>query len=192
MFSLYDLFMVPLEKRGITKARKELIPKATGQVLEIGSGTGVNIKHYNFDKIDTLTMTDKKLSKKIQQIAPKNITLQALNVESLPFDDNTFDYLIHTLVFCSVKDVSKGIQELKRVLKPTGRLLFIEHILPEKKGLKKLFRFLNPAWRIIASGCNITRDYESSLLTHGFETIQSSKFMNTVFIYGEAKVKKIT
>lgn len=189
MLSFYDLFMMPLEKRGITKARKELIPKATGEVLEIGAGTGVNIKHYNFDAISNLTLTDKKLSKRIKGIVPKDITLLDINVEELPFKDHTFDYIIHTLVFCSVSDVSKGVKELKRVLKPNGRILFIEHILPEKKGMKRLFSFLNPAWRVIASGCNLTRDYERSLLDNDFEIIESSKFMNTVFVYGEAQNK---
>jgi len=187
MVSFYDLFMIPLEKKGIRKARKELVPKASGEVLEIGAGTGVNIKYYDFDKIDKLTMTDKKIGKILEKIAPQEVTLKDLNVENLPFDDNTFDYIIHTLVFCSVTDVNKGIEELKRVLKPTGRLLFIEHILPEKKGLKRLFSILNPAWRVIASGCNLTRDYEASIKKHNFEIIKSSKFMNTVFVYGEAK-----
>ncbi|AIO19530.1 Ubiquinone/menaquinone biosynthesis C-methyltransferase UbiE [Candidatus Izimaplasma bacterium HR1] len=189
MISLYDLFMIPLEKSGIIKARKELIPKAKGTILEIGSGTGVNIKYYNFDAVDKLTMTDKKLSKKIRQIASTGIELIEVNVEELPFLDNSFDYIIHTLVFCSVSDVNKGIQELKRVLKPTGTIMFIEHILPEKKGYKGLFNFVNPAWRRIASGCNLNRDYESSLLANGFKVINSSKFMNTAFVYGEAIIQ---
>ena len=189
MISIYDLFMIPLEKRGIIKARKELIPKAKGTVLEIGSGTGVNMKYYNFDQIEKITMTDKKLSKKIKEIAKEHIDLKEINVEELPFQDNSFDYIIHTLVFCSVNNVTKGIQELKRVLKPTGSIMFIEHILPEKKGLKGLFNFLNPAWKMVASGCNLNRDYESSLVANGFKVIHSSKFMKTAFVYGEAQIQ---
>lgn len=188
MISLYDMFMMPLEKSGIKKARKELIPTSKGAVLEIGSGTGVNIKHYNFDQIERLTMTDIKLSRKIKKVSHEQIELLELNVEGLPFEENTFDYVIHTLVFCSVKDVSKGIQELRRVLKPGGRVLFIEHILPEKGGLKRMFSFINPAWRVFASGCNLTRDYETALTNNGFEIIRSSKFLRTVFVYGEAHI----
>lgn len=190
MISLYDVFMKPLESSGIKKARKKLIPTSKGVVLEIGSGTGVNIKHYNFNIIEQLTMTDIKLSRKLKKVAHKQIKLLELNVEELPFMANTFDYVIHTLVFCSVKDVSKGMQELKRVLKPGGRVLFIEHILPEKKGLKRIFSFINPVWRVFASGCNLTRDYETNLTNNGFEIIHSSKFLRTVFIYGEAQVRK--
>ena len=120
MISLYDVFMIPLEKSGIKKARNTLIPKASGTVLEIGSGTGVNFKHYNFDNIQKLIMSDKKISKKLKKIVPNNIELLELDVQNLTFAENTFDYIIHSLVFCSVKDVSKGLKELKRVLKPNG------------------------------------------------------------------------
>lgn len=186
MISLYDLFMLPLEKSGINKARKELIPLAKGNVLEIGSGSGINLKHYNFDKIDSLTMSDISLSKKIQKIASSNTILIQLDVEELPFEDNTFDYVIHTLVFCSVTNVDKGLSELRRILKPGGTLLYIEHILPEKKGLQRVVNFINPVWSKVASGCNLNREYEASLLKHGFKIVYSSKFMRTIFVYGEA------
>ena len=186
MISIYDLFMKPLEKRGILKARKELIPRAKGHVLEIGSGTGANVKHYDFESIKQLIITDKKLHKKLKNLNHQSIKVEPVDVHHLPFDDDTFDYIVHTLVFCSVTDVTKGIQELKRVLKPNGSILFIEHILPEKKKLKRVFQFLNPAWKVIAFGCNLTRDYENTLITNGFIIKESSKFMNTVFIYGEA------
>lgn len=189
MISFYDLFMLPLEKRGIRKARQELIPKAKGTVLEIGSGTGVNLKHYNFESVDSLTVTDKKLSKKIKKITPEIVQLDELSVTSLPYDDNSFDYVVHTLVFCSVDDVDKGLSEIKRVLKPNGRLLFIEHIHPETKKMKKLFSFVNPAWKVFSSGCSLVKDYERSLELNGFEVLSSSKFMNTVFVYGESKIK---
>jgi ubiquinone/menaquinone biosynthesis C-methylase UbiE len=189
MISLYDVFMMPLERSGIVKARKTLIPKANGTVLEIGSGTGVNFKHYNFDNIHKLIMSDKKISKKLKEIAPNHIELLELDVQDLPFVENSFDYIIHSLVFCSVNDVSKGLKEIKRVLKPNGTIIFIEHILPEKRGLKGLFSFINPAWKVFASGCNLTRDYESSLIANGFDITHSTKFMNTAFVYGEAKIQ---
>jgi len=187
MISFYDLFMIPLERRGIRKARIELIPHAKGSVLEIGSGTGVNLKHYNLDVVTSLTISDKKLSKKIKKLTPKTVTLAELSVTELPYGDNSFDYIVHTLVFCSVDDVDKGLSEIKRVLKPNGRLLFIEHIHPEGRKLKKLFTFLNPAWRVFASGCSLIKNYERSLQSNGFDIIKSNKFMNTVFVYGEAK-----
>ena len=191
MVSFYDVFMYPLEKRGIKKARGILIPKTTGTILEIGSGTGVNIKHYNFDNIDELTLSDQILSKKIKERSNGKFKLKELNVEELPYEDNTFDYVVHTLVFCSVTNIEKGLSEIGRVLKPGGKLLFIEHVLPEKKRMKKFFNFINPAWTKIASGCNLNRDYETSLINSEFKLIYSKRFMNTVFVYGEAELKTL-
>ena len=190
MISIYDIFMKPLEKRGITKARRELIPMAYGNVLEIGAGTGVNIKYYNMPLISKLTLSDVALSKKVKDIASKDIFLTELNVEALPFDDNTFDVVIHTLVFCSVTDVSKGLAEIKRVLKPDGKLLFIEHVLPKRIGLKRFFKFINPAWRRIASGCNLTREFEDSLSKQGFVFDTPTRFMKSAFISGVAKTEQ--
>ncbi len=190
MKSLYDLFMTPLEKRGIRNARINLIPKASGKILEIGAGTGANLKYYNFNNVDSLIVTDKKINKVLIKSKKELIQFMESNVSSLPFDDNTFDYIVHTLVFCSVKNVDKGLSELRRVLKKDGTLIFIEHIYPEKKRLKRLFSFLNPAWRVVASGCNLNRDYEKSLRSNGFDIIHSNKFMNTVFVSGEAKLSK--
>lgn len=191
MFSFYDVFMYPLEKRGIKKARNILIPKTNGTILEIGSGTGVNIKYYNFDNIDELILSDKILSKKIKERSNEKIILKELNVEELPFDNDSFDYIVHTLVFCSVVNIDKGLDEIARVLKPGGKLLFIEHVLPNKKRMKKLFNFMNPVWSKIASGCNLNRDYETSLKSHKFNLLYSKRFMNTVFIYGEAELKTL-
>jgi len=189
MFSFYDLFMKPLERRGINQARRRLMTQAVGSVLEIGSGTGANLKFYNFDLITDLTITDKKLSKRIKKLDSKETTFIEADVTDLPFSDDSFDTIVHTLVFCSVKDVSKGLLELKRVLKPNGKILFIEHVLPENKFLKRTFRFINPIWKTLASGCNLTRSYEDSLKVEGFEISDLSKFMKTVFISGIATNK---
>ena len=191
MISFYDVFMYPLEKRGIKKAREILIPTTNGVVLEIGSGTGVNIEYYNFDNIEELTLSDQILTRRIKEKSNSKFVLKELNVEELPFEDNLFDYVVHTLVFCSVTDIEKGLSEIARVLKPGGKLLFIEHVLPKKKRMKKLFNFVNPIWRKVASGCNLNRDYETSLKNSEFKLIYSKRFMNTAFIYGEAELKTL-
>lgn len=187
--SLYDLFMKPLEKNGIRKARKELIPQAFGNVLEIGAGTGANFKYYNMEQIDSLIISDKKLSKTISNIIPKEIECKELDVMELPYDDDYFDTIIHTLVFCSVPDVQKGLLELKRVLKPKGSIIFIEHVLPHKRVWSRSFKIINPVWKTIASGCHLTRDYLTSLTEAGFDLVHSNRFMNTVFTSGKA-IKK--
>ena len=196
MVSIYDAFMAPLEKMGITKARKLLLKEAKGKVLEIGAGTGVNLKFYNFKYIDSMVLSDLEFDKRLLKRAEKNkckdkVQMEILTTLDLPFKDNTFDYVVHTLVFCSVSDVDQGLREIKRVLKPGGTLLFIEHILPERNPLKKMFDKITPAWKKIAMGCHLNRDFILSLNSNDFDVISSKKFMRTVFISGMAKPKNI-
>ena len=194
MLSFYDIFMYPLESMGIKKARKELIPRASKKVLEIGSGTGVNLRYYKFEEIDELTLSDYVIGKHLKGLHKDDkdkFHLVELDVQTLPFEDNSFDYVVHSLVFCTVPDVDKGISEIKRVLKGNGELIFIEHVLPEKKLLKKLFTFATPAWKKIGSGCHLNRDYISSLEKNNFNILFNKKFMNTAFIYGVAIPKAL-
>ena len=189
MKSLYDISMIPMEKRGIREARKELIPKAYGDVLELGAGTGVNLQYYNFDEINSLVLTDRKISKTLKKIAPKNTPLYQVDAMSLPFEDNSFDCVVHSLVFCMVPDVNQGLMEIKRVLKADGKLLFIEHIDPERKGISRFFKIFNPLWKLIVHRCELNRRYDLSLESNGFEIKSIKKFMRTIFIYGVAQAK---
>jgi len=186
--------MYPLEKKGIKTARQELIPRANKKILEIGSGTGINLNYYNFDKIDKLILSDYTISKRLRNLhnsSKNNFDLVKLDVQNLPFEDNSFDYVVHTLVFCSVTDVEKGLSEIRRVLKDKGELIFIEHILPERNPLKKLFDFVTPAWKKIGRGCHLNRDYITSLERNNFNILFNKKFMNTAFIYGVAIPKAL-
>lgn len=191
MFSLYDWFMKPLEKRGIHRARSILIPQASGKVLELGAGTGANGPHYDNERIEELVITDRKRRKHLAIVSTK-ATFVVADAMNLPFDDNSFDTVVHTLVFCSVPDVDQGLREIKRVLKPGGQLIFIEHVLPHKHGWRRLFRTINPLWRVVASGCNLTRDFPASLTKHGFSVHPEGRFMNTIFYYGIATMKANT
>lgn len=180
--TLYDIFMIPLERIGIRKARKSLIPLARGTVLEVGSGTGANHSFYNFENIESITLSDKKLTKAIQK--KTNVTLIETDVTKLPFEDETFDYVIATLVFCSVPDVAQGMKEIERVLKPGGRFIYIEHVLPKNRGLKRMFNCIAPAWKWFASGCHLNRDFAKSLSNTGMIVENQRWFGNTIFVHG--------
>lgn len=186
--SVYDTFMRPLEKRGIEKARKKLLQHAQGTVLEIGSGTGVNLKYYDCDKIESLTLTDKNISKHLMNKDIICQTVEEIDVTNLPYDDQSFDTIVHTLVFCSVKEPLKGIQEILRVLKDDGKLIFIEHVLPHNY-MKPVFKIINPTWRLFSGGCHLTRDY-LGMITPYFDIIEYNEFMNRVFISGIAMKKQ--
>lgn len=186
MLSIYDAFMFPLESLGIKKARKTLIPEVSGNVLEIGSGTGSNIPYYNMDQIDELVISDFQVKKSLIKKAKGKGSVVELDVQNLPYPDHTFDYVVHTLVFCSVENVDKGLQELRRVLKKDGTLLFIEHVLPKGKNLKKIVNRVNPTWTKISSGCNLNRSFIDALTRNDYKVIWVNNFMKTVFIYGAA------
>lgn len=186
MASLYDVFMYPLEMMGIKKARKDLFPSVSGKVLEIGSGTGSNIPYYNIDNIDSLIVSDFHVKKVLSKKQSNKISVLEVDVQNLPFPDQSFDFVIHTLVFCSVADVDKGLREIRRVLKPGGTLLFIEHVLPTGKHLKKAVNLLNPAWTKMSNGCHLNRSFIQTLSKNNFEVKKVDTFMKTLFIYGIA------
>lgn len=119
----YDFAMKPLEALVLHPIRKYIISKAKGDVLEIGLGTGVNLPYYNDKYVQRIYGIDPKITKETQHKIQKNITLVQASAESIPFQDNQFDTIVSTLVFCSFKNPSKAIQEIKRVLKPGGQLL---------------------------------------------------------------------
>ena len=142
----YDLFMSPLEMIILKKLRRELIPKSTGDVLEIGIGTGVNFGLYNYNNVKSYIGLDVEISSKAKEIQKSNQTLVAGVAENLPFKDNSFDTVVVTLVLCSVQDRHKSLDEIYRVLKPEGNLIFIEHILSDKNIIGKLFHKVDNSW----------------------------------------------
>lgn len=193
MKSTYDAFMSYFEKRELGTQRQTLMPSATGRVLEIGSGTGVNLKYYDFSRIDSLTLTDFKLnpvlSDRVKTLNHDYISIKSAGVESLPFEDNSFDTVVVTLVFCSVYNVSNGLSEIKRVLKNDGNFMFIEHVLPEKQPLKEIFNKVTPLWKVLASNCHLNRDFLDSLTQSGFSYELNKRFFKTAFISGIATIE---
>lgn len=188
MISFYNVFMYPLEKMGLRKARHLMMKHVHGDVLELGSGTGANLPFYDFNQINALLVTDKVRNRHLNHTIHGNIEYKEASAEDLPFDSNAFDVVVHTLVFCSVSNVDQGLQEIKRVLKASGKLIFIEHVLPEKRGLRTLFQKINPLWKKVSGGCSLTKDFNKSLERNGFTIQQHGKIMNSVFFYGIATV----
>lgn len=189
---IYDSFMLPLETFVLKKKRKTMFKDIEGNILEIGAGTGTNLSFYDFDMISSYTVVDRRVSEKIRKFDfPKDKEIKFINssVEFLCFEDDTFDSIVFTLVFCSVDDPLKGLNEVKRVLKSGGRIYFMEHVMPEHSILKNLFNRLNSSWNKLANGCNLNRETADMIRDAGFEIETLERFFGA-FVVGRAIVKQ--
>lgn len=175
---VFDLCMKPLEAAALDRRRRELIPQAAGTVLELGAGTGVNLPYYDFSRVAQLHLSDPDLREKLlrravrqlgHQHAPRRVHAHQAGAESIPFPDHTFDSVVFTLVFCTVANPLAGLREVRRVLKPAGKIYFIEHVISENPALGRGMHFLNRPWNHLSGGCNINRDTTSAIREAGFE-----------------------
>lgn len=171
----YDRQMAKTEKAGLSAFRESLLGGATGQVLEIGSGTGANLPFYR-PAVESLTMTEpettmvRRLERRVREHTPAAKVLRA-PAEDLPFDDHTFDMAISTLVLCGVDDQPRALRELRRVLRPGGQLLFIEHVRSDDPGTARLQDRMNWLNRIVVC-CDCNRPTLGSIQEAGFTITQ--------------------
>ena len=190
---IFNLFMLPFEKISLHKRRQEIITKAKGKVLEIGSGGGVNFNYYDSKKIESLDVLDLKFNKFIMNHKlnkEMNINYITANAEKLPFADKSFDTVVATLIFCSINNPNNALKEIHRVLKDDGQLIFIEHVLPHDKFCKDLANFLNGTWKKIAK-CNINCDTYKNIENANFKISNYEKFGNKVFVFIKGIAYKI-
>ena len=164
----------------IARRRRELLANASGEVLEIGFGTGLNLPHYP-DRVRKLTAVD--LSPGMHRLARRRIRRssikvehRALSSEHLPFGDGTFDCAVSTFTLCSVAGVGQALAEVHRVLRPGGLFLFLEHGLSPDPGVQKWQRRLNRLEMLIADGCHLDRDMAALIGAQPFSSLQSHTF----------------
>lgn len=183
--NIYDLLMAPLERRILGEIRAELVPLAEKTVLEIGIGTGVNLRYYDYTKIDSIIGLDRKFSGELKRRAAKNMHFIAGDVECMPFATDSFDSIVGTLVLCSANP-EKSLREILRILKPGGKFIFIEHIRPRGSLASKLADRLNRVWPILAQGCNLNRQTDLLLKQCGFADVTLRYKSSAIFCYGFA------
>src|SRR5690554_594441 len=124
---IYDPLMKPLEARGFSNIRKNLMQKAKGKVLEIGSGTGLNFPFYvQAEEVTALEPDPSMRARSLKRSNHAKVPIKIIsgNAEKLPFQDNDFDFIVGTLVLCSISDPQKALEEMRRVCKPGGKVLF--------------------------------------------------------------------
>ncbi|HUP85027.1 MAG TPA: class I SAM-dependent methyltransferase [Acidimicrobiales bacterium] len=159
------------EEAGLAETRAQLLAEATGAVLEVGAGTGLNLAHYP-SAVTTLSLTepDSAMLRRLQRAATRAaipVTVLRAPAEDLPYDDASFDTVVSTLVLCGVDDQPRAFREIRRVLKPGGQLLFLEHVRSDDCRLARRQDRLNWFNRLTTS-CDCNRPTLRSLERSGF------------------------
>lgn len=185
MAAVYDRMMRRVEGAGLGEWRRELLGSLSGVVLEIGAGTGANLGHYpaSVERL-VLTEPDRFMRARLQRAVgggrPHGVAVEVVeaSAERLPFPDNGFDAVVGTLVLCSVPDPTAALAEVRRVLRPGGRLVFIEHVAAsDRPTLARWQRRVEPVWKRVAGGCHLTRPTEALIAAAGLEpgTVDSAR-----------------
>ena len=167
------------------RLRTELLAHVHGEVLELGIGTGLNIRHYPktvalLHAVDPANLLPKIVSERsASQSFP--IRIQHITAETLPFDDRTFDFVVSTWTLCTIPDPVKALREACRVLKPDGLFLFLEHGRSEDAQIAAWQDRLNPVQNIIGCGCNLNRKIDHIITQAGLKIVTIDRFqMETV------------
>lgn len=178
MAKVYDNIMQDAEEKGLKNWRQQLLQNISGDVLELGCGTGANLEFYP-NTVKRIVLTEpgihmrKKLQDKLSRSKQTNIELLNDKAENISWPDSSFDAVVCTLVLCSVKNLEKTLSEIYRVLRPNGRLFFIEHVAAtdnvERYKWQRRLAFL---WKCITAGCHITRHTEEAITQAGFKIVE--------------------
>jgi ubiquinone/menaquinone biosynthesis C-methylase UbiE len=158
--ALYDRVSRGSEEAGLRDERRQVLAEAEGATLELGAGTGLNLEHYP-EAVTRLALAEpdehmrQRLARRVAEVRP-SAELVAAGVEGLPFPDGSFDTVVVTFVLCSVPRQEDALAELARVLKPGGKLLFLEHVRSGDEQVAKWQDRVRPLYNLV--GCNPNRD----------------------------------
>lgn len=186
--SWYDRHLLPhildlaCATKPIRKQREKVIPLATGRVLEVGIGTGLNLPFYDRSRVKTIVGVDPGLSMHrlaLQRSQQAGIAVQlvGLSAEKLAIADASFDTVVSTYTLCTIPDPLAALKEMRRVLAPGGRLLFSEHGRAPDAGVARWQTRLQPYWGKIAGGCMLDRDIPALLEQAGFNPEVQSRYI---------------
>lgn len=176
---LYRKLVVPrltdlaMRNKHLEPYRRRVLGAARGRVLEIGVGSGLNLARYPPAVCELLALEpDPKLMGMARSKPPESVlpvTFLEASAEQIPLEDGSVDTVISTWTMCSIPDIGRALEEMRRVLKPAGRLLFVEHGLAAELNVRKWQNRLDPLWIHVSGGCHLNRPIEALVTGAGFE-----------------------
>lgn len=179
---LWDRYAVPrligfaCAQKPVMERRRHVVPRASGHVLELGAGGGINFPLYDPARVTRVEGVDPSpglltRARDTAQTLGLDFDIREGVAENLPFEDDRFDTVLVTFTLCSVQDQMRSLAEARRVLKSGGQLLFLEHGAAPDPGPAKWQRRIEPVWKPIAGGCHLTRPISSAIAQAGFTLV---------------------
>lgn len=173
---LPHLIDLSMRNRELRPYRERVLSQAAGRVLEIGSGSGVNLPIYGTQVNEVVGLEPSPrllaMARRVADRAGVRVTLTAGSAESLPMDTASFDTVVTTWTLCSIPDAVRALKEMRRVLRDGGQLLFVEHGLAPEPGVQAWQNRLTPLWRRFSGGCHLNRPIQALIGAGGFDITQ--------------------
>lgn len=190
---VYDLMEAPMEMHRLNQHRQLVWQHAQGRTLEVGVGTGKNMQYYppeaEVTGIDFSERMLAKAEKRKSKLGLDQVTLQLMDAQQMDFEDNSFDTVVTTCVFCTVPDPLLGFQEIRRVCAPGGQILMLEHVRSCKPFVGPLMDLINPLVRGVM-GTNINRDTLSTIKKSGIEPVHIDHLWADILLFIQAAPNK--
>ncbi|MGI5992440.1 MAG: class I SAM-dependent methyltransferase [Methanosarcina sp.] len=186
---IYELIDLPLELLFFRKWRKEALSSLSGKILEVGIGTGRNLKFYSAGcQVTGIDKSEGMLQRARENVENiKNITLYPMDAERLEFPDNSFDYVVTTFVLCTIPDPVKALREMRRVLRPSGELIALEHVHSSDPIIALIENLINP-FLFFLLGDHTTRNTVKNIEEAGF-TIKEAKKLAFKDVFRKIRAK---
>lgn len=176
----YDRAMASAERAVLREHRSALLARVNGAVLEVGGGTGANLPFYG-RAVDELVVTEPEeaMARRLEaNLAAHALPARVVRApaEELPFASDSFDAVVSTLVLCTVDDPVQALAEVHRVLRPGGRLVFLEHVRSDDPALARWQDRLHGAWKVVGYGCHCNRPTAASIEGAGFSFVEVADY----------------
>jgi ubiquinone/menaquinone biosynthesis C-methylase UbiE len=166
------LVHLSMRQRRFAPYRNRAVSNATGRVLEVGIGSGLNLPFYG-DKVTEIIGLEPSakllaMANKAARKSKISLVLMEGTAEAIPIEDQSVDVVVTTWTMCSIPEIQTALQEMRRILRPNGRLLFVEHGCAPEPGVRWLQDHLTPAWKHLSGGCHLNRAIEELIENAGF------------------------